>query len=67
MKICSRTNSVCYGCMRRTSTCHTTCHHYIAEAERAESDREYRLQAKMAELAYTSTRQPNGLHEGGRG
>ncbi|MFA5099476.1 MAG: hypothetical protein WC547_01145 [Candidatus Omnitrophota bacterium] len=43
-----RENSVCFGCTRRSHSCHTRCPDGIAEAERNESDRQFRLQAVRA-------------------
>lgn len=42
-------SSVCYNCPRRNSRCHARCPDYGAEAARKESDRQYRLIAKLGE------------------
>lgn len=45
-------NSVCYGCTRRTATCHATCPDGLAEAARNEE----RIRQRQARVAGSYTK-----------
>lgn len=53
------TNSVCYGCTRRTATCHATCPDGKAEEERNRQKRQEAVKKRQGSYGMYDTRRVN--------